>query len=55
MRIEIKLIPDGVDPAKEIQDGTPIDKMEDACPIATQDVETNEENTRFARLYYILL
>ena len=44
MRIEIKLIPDGIDPAKEIQDGTPVDKMEDACPIATQDIETNEEN-----------
>ena len=48
MRIEIKLIPDGIDPAKEIQDGTPVDKMEDACPIATQDAETNEENKRFA-------
>ena len=48
MKIEIKLIPDGLDLAKEIQDGMPIDKMQDACPIATQDLETNEENKRLA-------
>jgi hypothetical protein len=52
MKIEIKLIPDGLDLAKEIQDGMPIDKMmgmgEEACPVATQDVETNEENKRLA-------
>ena len=48
MKIEIKLIPDGLDLAKEIQDGTPVDEMQDACPVATQDVETNEENSRFA-------
>ena len=46
MKIEIKLIPDGLDLAKEIQDGMPVDKMQDACPIATQDLETNEENQR---------
>ena len=50
MKIEIKLIPDGLDPAKEIQDGIPVDKMvngggdDGSCPVATQDVETNEEN-----------
>jgi hypothetical protein len=48
MKIEIKLIPDGMDLSKEIQDGIPVDKMQDACPIATQDVETNEENSRYA-------
>ena len=54
MKIEIKLIPDGLDPAKEIQDGIPVDKMvngggdDGSCPVATQDVETNEENKRLA-------
>ena len=53
MKIEIKLIPDGLDLAKEIQDGMPIDQMTESeegftCPIATQDVETNEENQRYA-------
>ncbi len=48
MKIEIKLIPDGMDLSKEIQEGIPVDKMEEACPIATQDVETNEENQRYA-------
>ena len=48
MKIEIKLIPDGMDRSKEIQDGMPVDKMQDACPIATQDLETNEENKRLA-------
>ena len=48
MKIEIKLIPDGLDLAKEIQDGMPVDMMKDACPVATQDIETNEENQRMA-------
>lgn len=48
MKIEIKLIPDGMDLAKEIQEGIPVDDMKDACPIATQDVDTNEENQRYA-------
>ena len=48
MRIEIKLIPDGLDLGKAIQDGIPVDKMQDACPIATQDLKTNEENKRLA-------
>jgi len=53
VKIEIKLIPDGLDLAKEIQDGMPIDQMTESeegftCPIATQDVETNEENQRYA-------
>ena len=49
MKIEIKLIPDGLDLAKEIQDGIPIDRMVDAdgddgsCPVATQDPQENEE------------
>ena len=46
MKIEIKIVPDGLDPAKEIQDGMPVDMMKDACPVATQDIETNEENQR---------
>lgn len=54
MKIEIKLIPDGLDLAKEIQDGIPVDQMvngggdDGSCPVATQDVETNEENKRLA-------
>lgn len=48
MKIEIKLIPDGMDLSKAIQDGMPVDKMQEACPIATQDLETNEENKRLA-------
>ena len=48
MRIEIKLIPDGMDLAKEIKDGIPMDDMQDPCPIATPDVHTNEENQRLA-------
>ena len=48
MKIEIKLIPDGIDLTKAIQDGIPVDKMEDACPIATQDLKTNEQNKRLA-------
>jgi hypothetical protein len=54
MKIEIKLIPDGLDLAKEIQDGIPVDQMvngggdDGSCPVATQDVETNEENQRLA-------
>lgn len=50
MKIEIKLIPDGLDLVKEIQDGMPIDKMmgPEACPIATQDPDVNEENKRVA-------
>ena len=48
MKIEIKLIPDGMDLAKEIQDGTPVDQMQDACPLATQDAELNEDNKRMA-------
>ena len=35
MKIEIKISPDGLDLPKEIQDGIPVDKMQDACPIAT--------------------
>ena len=35
MKIEIKLIPDGMDLSKAIQDGMPVEKMEEACPIAT--------------------
>lgn len=49
MKVEIKIVPDGLDLATAIQDGTPVDKMQDACPIATQDVETNEENMRYAK------
>lgn len=48
MRIEINIIPDGVDPAKEIQDGTPVDKMEGGCPEATQDIDLNLENRQTA-------
>ena len=54
MKIEIKLIPDGLDPAKEIQDGIPIDRMVDAdgddgsCPVATQDAQENEDSKRVA-------
>ena len=53
MKIEIKLVPDGMDLYKAIQDGTPVDKVSDMdggfmCPVATQDVETNEENKRYA-------
>jgi len=54
MKIEIKLVPDGMDLSKEIQDGTRVDKMSNdmdggfMCPVATQDVETNEENKRLA-------
>lgn len=48
MKIQITLIPDGMDLSKAIQDGMPVEPMEEACPIATQDVETNEENRRFA-------
>lgn len=54
MKIEIKLIPDGLDPAKEIQDGMPIDRMVNAdgddgsCPVATQDPQENEDSKRVA-------
>ena len=54
MKIEIKLIPDGLDLAKEIQDGIPIDRMVDAdgddgaCPVATQDPQENEDSKRIA-------
>ena len=55
MKIEIKLIPDGLDLAKEIQDGMPIDRMVGAggdegesCPAATQDIELNLENRQDA-------
>ena len=48
MKIEIKLIPDGMDLSKAIQDGMPVEPMAEACPIATQDVDTNEENRRLA-------
>ena len=44
MKIEIKLIPDGLDLSKEIQDGTPVDKMQGECPAATQDLDLNLEN-----------
>ena len=55
MRIEIKIIPDGLDPAKEIQDGMPVDRMVSAggdegesCPAATQDIDLNLENRQKA-------
>tara|TARA_R110001583_G_scaffold179867_3_gene336825 strand:- start:45 stop:572 length:528 start_codon:yes stop_codon:yes gene_type:complete len=48
MKIEIKLIPDGLDLSKEIQDGTPVDKMQGECPAATQDLDLNLENRQNA-------
>ena len=48
MKIEIKISPDGLDLPKEIQDGIPVDKMQDACPIATQDPMINAENKQVA-------
>ena len=48
MRIEIKLIPDGMDLGKEIQDGTPVDKMHGSCPAATQDLDLYLENRQKA-------
>ena len=48
MKIEIKLIPDGMDLSKAIQDGMPVEKMEEACPIATRDAEVNEDSKRHA-------
>mgnify|MGYP003142042835 FL=1 len=55
MKIEIKLIPDGLDLAKEIQDGIPVDQMvnggegeTDSCPAATQDIDLNLENRQEA-------
>jgi len=55
MKIEIKLIPDGLDLAKEIQDGIPVDQMvnggegeRDSCPAATQDIDLNLENRQEA-------
>ncbi len=55
MKIEIKLIPDGLDLAKEIQDGIPVDQMVnggddegDSCPTATQDIDLNLENRQEA-------
>ncbi len=52
MKIEIKIVPDGLDPAKEIMDGIPVDKMQDACPIATQDPQINDENRNIAIAEY---
>ena len=48
MKIEIKLIPDGMDLSKAIQDGMPVEKMEEACPMATRDAEVNEDSKRHA-------
>jgi hypothetical protein len=55
VKIEIKLIPDGLDLAKEIQDGIPVDQMinggegeSDSCPAATQDIDLNLENRQEA-------
>ena len=48
MKIEIKIVPDGLDLATAIQDGTPVDKMDGGCPVATQDETTNMENKTVA-------
>ena len=48
MKIEIKIVPDGLDPAKEIMDGTPVDQMQGECPAATQDLDLNLENRQKA-------
>ena len=48
MKIEIKISPENLDLPKEIQDGIPVDKMQDACPIATQDPMINAENKQVA-------
>lgn len=48
MKIQITITPDGLDPAKEIQDGIPVDKMKDGCPEATQDIDLNLENRQKA-------